>query len=85
MPARGTRVKIARPEKAVLDFLYLNPGLRSGPEFESLRIDTDRFVRTVSVRALQAAAARFGRKPFIARVDRFLGHLRTRMPEASHA
>ena len=85
MPARGKRVKIARPEKAVLDFLYLNPGLRSGPDFESLRIDTDRFFRTVSVRALQAAAVRFGRKPFIARVDRFLEHLRTRMPEAGHA
>lgn len=75
---RGKRVKIARPEKAVLDFLYLNPRYRSGPDFESLRIDTDRFFRTVSSRGLRAAAARYARKAFTLRVDLFLNHLRSR-------
>jgi predicted transcriptional regulator of viral defense system len=79
VPAHGKRVKIARPEKAVLDFLYLNPALRSGPDFESLRIDADRFFRTVSVRTLRAAAVRFSRKAFAVRVDRFLEHLRNRI------
>ena len=74
----GKRVKIARPEKAVLDFLYLNPSYRSGPEFESLRIDTDRIFRTVSSRDLRAATARFARKAFVSRVDLFVDHLRSR-------
>lgn len=75
-PARGKRVKIARPEKAVLDLLYLDPDLREGAGFESLRIDRDRFSRAVSVRAMRAVAARFGRRGFSARVERFLEYLR---------
>jgi len=73
----GKRVKIARPEKAVLDFLYLNPRYRSAPDFESLRIDADRFFRTVAVRDLRAALARYARPAFAARVGRFLDHLRS--------
>lgn len=75
---RGKRVKIARPEKAILDFLYLNPGLRSAPDFESLRIDADLFFRTVVARDLRAALARYARPAFAARVGRFLDHLRSR-------
>jgi len=76
VPARGKRVKIARPEKAVLDLLYLDPHLRDGPGFESLRIDREHFFRAVSVRAMRAAAARFGRRGFSARVERFLEFMR---------
>ena len=78
VPVRGKRVKIARPGKAVLDFLYLNPRYRSGPDFESLRIDTDRFFRTVAVQDLRTALARYARPAFAARVGRFLDHLRSR-------
>ena len=74
----GKRVKIAWPEKAVLDFLYLNPRYRSAPDFESLRIDADRFFRTVAVRDLRAALTRYARPAFAARVGRFLDHLRSR-------
>jgi predicted transcriptional regulator of viral defense system len=73
--ARGRGIKIALPEKSVLDFLYLNPGFRSGPDFESLRFDADRFRGTVSVRDLRSAAARFGGKTFAGRVDRFLAFM----------
>lgn len=37
----GFRFKIASPEKAVLDFLYLNPGLRSSGDMEELRFNTE--------------------------------------------
>ena len=76
VPVRGRRVKIARPEKAVLDLLYLDPDLRDAPGFEGLRIDRDRFSRAVSVRAMRTAATRFGRRGFSARVERFLEYLR---------
>lgn len=68
VPTRGKRVKTACSEKAVLDFLCPNPSVRSRPDFESLRIDKERFFRTVSVRAPKVAAVRFGRRvvaPFL--------------------
>lgn len=74
--AGGKGFKIARPEKAVLDYLYLNPRLRSEADFDSLRIDRDRFRRAVSLRDLRSAAARFGGKAFAGRVERFLDHMR---------
>jgi predicted transcriptional regulator of viral defense system len=78
MSARGKRVKIARPEKAILDFLYLNPRYRTGRDFESLRIDADRFFRTVAMKDLRVGLARYAQKTFTLRVDRFLDHLRAR-------
>jgi len=72
------RVKIARPEKAILDFLYLNPRLRSGSDFDSLRIDGERFFRLVDDRDLRTALTRFGQKTLTVRVEHFLEHLRSR-------
>ncbi len=72
----GRRVKIARPEKAFLDFLYLNPGLRSGSDFDSLRIDAQRFFQIVDEKGLRAALARFAQKTLTVRVDDFLEYLR---------
>ncbi len=72
--ARG--VKMARPEKAILDFLYLNPRLRSEADFESLRIDGSRFFRLVDCEEIGRELARFGQKTLTARVERFLACLR---------
>lgn len=78
VPARsGGRIKIAGPGKAVLDLLYLDPDLRSGTDFESLRLDADRFLRMVDKKTFRSAADRFGRKAFSARVDAFLEHIRS--------
>jgi len=74
----GKRVKIARPEKAILDFLYLNPRLRSESDFDSLRVDSERFFRLVSGRALRTALARFTQNSLTVRVDHFLEHVRGR-------
>jgi len=76
LAARGSRrVKIARPEKAVLDFLYLNPGLRTDPDFAGLRFDGERFFQLVSDRGFRAAASRFAQKTLTVRADRFLAFL----------
>jgi predicted transcriptional regulator of viral defense system len=37
----GDRVRIATPEKALLDYLYLNPSLVAADDFASRRIDRD--------------------------------------------
>jgi predicted transcriptional regulator of viral defense system len=72
----GKRVKIARPAKAFLDFLYLNPRLRSDSDFDGLRVDAERFFRTVDEKELRTALARFAQKTLTIRVDHFLEHLR---------
>ena len=76
--AGARRVKIARPEKAVLDFLYLNPRLRSDADFGSLRFDAERFFQLVSEERLRTALARFGHKALLERVERFLSYCRER-------
>jgi predicted transcriptional regulator of viral defense system len=38
---RNTKFKIARLEKALLDYLYWNPDLQSGEDLEALRWNTD--------------------------------------------
>lgn len=40
---RNTAIRIATPEKAILDFLYLNPGLEDQGKLEELRINSDEF------------------------------------------
>jgi len=40
---RNTAIRIATPEKALLDFLYLNPGLEDQGKLEELRINSDGF------------------------------------------
>jgi hypothetical protein len=76
--AGARRVKIARPEKAVLDFLYLNPRLRSDADFGSLRFDGEMFFQLVSEERLGAALARFRHKALLQRAERFLSYWRER-------
>lgn len=76
--AGSRRVKIARPEKAVLDFLYLHPRLRSDADYGSLRIDAERFFQLVSEERLRTALARFKHKALLERVERFLSYCRER-------
>lgn len=73
---RGRGFKIARPEKAVLDYLYLNPGIAARPDFESLRLDLRRYREIIPLRSFQAAAARFSGQAFSLRVERFLAFMR---------
>jgi predicted transcriptional regulator of viral defense system len=74
--AGGKRVKISRPEKAIMDFLYLNPHLRSDSEFESLRLDKERFSQLVNGRELEAMSARFAQRTLTVRLERLLTYLR---------
>lgn len=45
--ANNFQAKIAEPEKAILDFLYLNVKLNSSAEFSELRINTERFKKII--------------------------------------
>jgi predicted transcriptional regulator of viral defense system len=59
--------KMAEPEKAILDFLYLNPQWRTPADFESLRLSTEGFSQTVNLEKLGAYARRFSNKALLDR------------------
>jgi predicted transcriptional regulator of viral defense system len=53
---------LASPEKAILDYLYSHPSLRSEEDFSSLRLNPDRFRELIQEEQLHAYVQRFGNK-----------------------
>lgn len=69
--------KIASAEKAVLDFLYLRPDLRTEEDFAGLRINRNAFRRIVNRRKMNAYLRAFSQKLLAKRVKllwRHIGH-----------
>ena len=54
--------KLARPEKAILDYLYSRPALCNEDDFTSLRLHPERFSELVEEGPLFACLQRFGQK-----------------------
>ena len=53
IPYEQSVYKIAEPEKAVLDYLYMNRNLRSNTDFESLRFNEDVFFQRIDLDKLK--------------------------------
>jgi hypothetical protein len=68
-------VKIAEPEKAVLDFIYFNPSLRTPSEFGSLRINEDIFFQRIDLTKLDAYMKKYLQKTFTQRMNNLIGFL----------
>ncbi len=60
--------KIAAIEKAILDYLYLMPHLRTEDDFQSLRLDRDMFFEQVSEERMDGSLALFASKTLTRRV-----------------
>ncbi len=73
LPVRGTKHSylIARAEKALLDFLYLNPSFDRKEELRELRLDPEAFSR-MSIRRLDSYCRRFGKSSLRVRLDSLL-------------
>ncbi len=69
---RGRGFKIAAPEKAVLDYFYLNPGIEGKSDFESLRINREAFLDQVDQRKLSSCLKRVSQKSLSRRIRSFL-------------
>jgi len=67
----GKVFKIARIEKAILDYFYLNPGLKSENDFVSLRIDRDMFFGQIDEKRLFRFLKLFNQKTLTRRVESF--------------
>jgi predicted transcriptional regulator of viral defense system len=70
------RIKTACIEKAILDYLYLNPHIKRGPDFASLRINRDIFSKEVDQERLCRFLDKFAKKALTKRVESFLEFMR---------
>ena len=70
--AHGQNARVAELEKAVLDYLYLNPSITKPNDFAEWRFNSREFLERVDLRKLRRYATAFGGRPFRARLERLL-------------
>ncbi|HLD00075.1 MAG TPA: hypothetical protein VJC11_03885 [Patescibacteria group bacterium] len=68
----GQRYKIAEIEKAVLDYLYLNPKIVDEADFYEWRFNSQEFLAKADMEKLRQYAAAFKNKRLVARVEKLL-------------
>jgi predicted transcriptional regulator of viral defense system len=74
-PYRNQNVKIAEFEKAVLDYLYLNPKIKTVAQFEALRWNRQSFKEQADIPKLNRYLAQFNNKSLEKRVGDLLTFL----------
>jgi len=72
---RNRNFKIAEPEKAILDYFYLNAQLKTEEDFAGLRINGEEFKEQASTDKLQRYLAAFDNKRLEKRIKRFLEYV----------
>lgn len=73
----GKCFKIATPEKAILDYFYLNSHINKVDDFVSLRIDPEVFFQKVKLGKLKNYLKRFSKNTLLTRVNNFLNFMST--------
>jgi predicted transcriptional regulator of viral defense system len=68
-------IKMAFVEKAILDYLYINPAVRTADDFASLRINREEMLSRVSMERLTGYVQRFNHKRLSKTMKHFLGWL----------
>ena len=64
--------KIAQPEKAVCDYFYLNPHIKSENDFKELRFNNDEFLEKTDLKKLAYYANLFKNKCLEKRLKKFM-------------
>ena len=72
IPTDNSQAKIAEPEKAILDFLYLNQKINTPDEFFELRINVDTFETIITKKRLHSYLSLFKNKSLESRVGALL-------------
>lgn len=68
----GQKILLADPEKAVLDYLYLNTKLKTADDFLGMRVNVREFRSLIVVKRLQEYLKNFGDKQLSKRAKLFL-------------
>jgi predicted transcriptional regulator of viral defense system len=71
-PAPNLKILLAEPEKAVLDYLYLNSRLKTVDDFKEMRINADEFHKKVDLYKFLKYLEAFENKALSVRVEKFL-------------
>lgn len=74
-PYEKSVYKMAEPEKAVLDFLYLNTDIKTEADFGTLRFDEEMFYEKINLDRLNIYCRKFAQNTLADRLDRFLEFL----------
>jgi len=69
--ANGQSLQLARPEKAILDLLYLYPFYNTEQEMENLRLDEDFLFDELNIQQLENYLEKFKSKALVKRVNLF--------------
>ena len=72
----GKRFKIADPEKALLDYFYINTAIKSEDDFAEMRIDKEQYLTQVDERRLVAYLNEFRQKRLAKRVKSFMEYMK---------
>ncbi|HPI78756.1 MAG TPA: hypothetical protein PLK80_18640 [bacterium] len=74
---KGRNFKIAEPEKAILDFFYLNTHLNAVDDFDGLRFNREEFSQQTDRDKLQHYLGAFNNKRLERRFNRFLKYIQS--------
>lgn len=66
------KILMAEPEKAILDYLYLNPNLKTVDDFIEMRINTDAFREHIDLKKIHTYLEAFANKALSKRTQIFL-------------
>ena len=72
---QGKIFKLAEPEKAVLDFFYLNTHIEAEEDFEGLRFNSEEFVENSDKNKFKDYLSAFENKKLAQRVNTFLRYI----------
>lgn len=73
----GKNSKIAMIEKAILDYLYINPRVKNDDDFEGMRLNRKTFIAQVNRKKLKSFLKIFDQKTLVERAGKlmeFMGH-----------
>lgn len=71
----GRNYAIARMEKAILDYLYLNPAVKEAKDFEAMRFNAAEFKEKADAKKMEKYLIAFGNKSLNRRVNKFLKYI----------
>lgn len=70
-----TEIKMAEPEKAIIDYLYLNPQLKSEDDFYELRINKEMAMKLISKTKVNNYLSLIKNKSLKKRVNLLISHI----------
>lgn len=69
------KILLADPEKAVLDYLYIHPGLKTADDFREMRLNMDEFKSQINLEKFHKYIEMFGSKALTKRATILLNNL----------